>query len=332
MVKIAFVGAAHIHVPGFVKRLLARQDVTTPYVWDHQRERGERVAVSLGAAFRELDDIWNDSSIQAVVICSETVRHEPLVLAAAAAGKHMFVEKPLGMGAVDAYRMAAAIEKAGVLFQTGYFMRGNPINLFLREQVAAGAFGTISRIRHTNCHNGSLRGLFDDEYRWMVDPAQSGCGGFGDLGTHALDILLWLMGDVTSVTARLSVVTGRYGACDESGEGLMTFANGSLGSLAAGWVDVAHPVSLVLSGTEGHAHVANGQLFIQSPHLAGADGKSPWTALPELLPHAFGLFLEAVCGKDAALVRPREAAYRSAVMEAFYQAARSECWVAPRTG
>ena len=83
------------------------------------------------------------------------------MLAAAAAGKHMFVEKPLGMGAVDAYRMAEAIEKAGVLFQTGYFMRGNPIHLFLREQIAAGSFGKITRIRHSNCHAGSLGGWFD---------------------------------------------------------------------------------------------------------------------------------------------------------------------------
>ncbi|MCU0503671.1 MAG: Gfo/Idh/MocA family oxidoreductase, partial [Anaerolineae bacterium] len=141
------------------------------------------------------------SQIDGVVICSETDRHEPLVLAAAAAKKHIFAEKPLGLGATDAYRMAAAIKKAGVLFQTGYFQRGNPLHLFLREQIGAGAFGTITRIRHTNCHAGSLKGWFDTEWRWMADPAQAGVGGFGDLGTHSLDILLWLMGGVKDVTA-----------------------------------------------------------------------------------------------------------------------------------
>ncbi len=331
MLKLAFVGCAHIHTPGFVKRLQARSDVKVAYVWDHQRERAARVAETLGAAYRELDQIWADASVQAVVICSETVRHEALVSAAAAAGKHMFVEKPLGIGGADAYRMAGAIEKAGVRFQTGYFMRGSPVHLFLREQISKGTFGTISRIRHTNCHSGSLRGIFDTDYRWMVDDAQSGCGAFGDLGTHSLDILLWLMGGVTSVAARVSAVTRRYGDCDECGEALLTFANGTLGSLAAGWVDVAHPVSLILSGTEGHAYVANGQLVIQSARLDGADGKSPWTALPEAWPHAFELFLDAVGGKDVPLVSPREAAYRSAVMEALYQAARSDSWVATPT-
>ncbi len=85
----------------------------------------------------DVAEIWADPAIEGVIICSETNRHEPLVLAAAGSGKHLFAEKPLGMGAVDAYRMADAIEDAGVLFQTGYFMRGNPIHLFLREQLAA---------------------------------------------------------------------------------------------------------------------------------------------------------------------------------------------------
>ncbi len=111
--------------------------------------------------------------------------------------------------------MAAAIENAGILFQTGYFMRGNPIFRFLKEQLAAGAFGKVTRLRMSNCHAGSLVGWFDTEWRWMADPVQAGVGAFGDLGTHALDIMLWLMGDVTRVAADIGVATGRYGDCDE---------------------------------------------------------------------------------------------------------------------
>lgn len=332
MVKIALIGCAHIHTPGFVKRLQARPDVSVAYVWDHERARAAGYCDALHAPYAELDDILADATVDGVVVCSETVRHEPLVLAAAAAKKHMFVEKPLAIGPDDAYRMAGAIERAGVAFQTGYFMRGNPSNLFLREQIAQGAFGAISRLRVSNCHAGSLRGYFDSDYRWMADPAQSGCGGFGDLGTHVLDIAIWLMGGVKEVTARTAVVTGRYGDCDESGEGLLVFENGVLGSLAAGWVDIAHPVSLILSGTEGHAYVANGQLFMQSNRVAGADGKAPWSSLPEGWPHAFELFLDKLTGKDVPLVTAREAAYRSAVVAAFYEAAATSAWVRPRSG
>jgi predicted dehydrogenase len=329
MIQVALVGGGHIHTPGFIKRLNDRQNIAVKYVWDHDLERAQRRAEALNSrVVAETDEIWADDSLAAAIICSETDRHEPLVLAGAAAKKHLFVEKPLGLGARDAQTMAEAIEAADILFQTGYFMRGDPIHLFLREQLAAGNFGKVTRFRHTNCHAGSLKGWFDTEWRWMADPAQAGVGAFGDLGTHSLDILLWLMGDVSRVTADIEVATGRYGDCDEYGEGLLKFTNDAIGSLAAGWVDVAHPVSLILSGTEGHAYVANGQLFFQSERIEGADGKAPWSTLPAPWPHAFELFLDALSGQEnVPLVTAREAAVRSAVMEALYEGAKKQTWV-----
>jgi predicted dehydrogenase len=329
--SLAVVGGAHIHTPGFIDRLNKRPDVKVSFVWDHDPARAQKRADALKSqATSELQAIWNDPGIEGVIICSETNRHEPLVLAAAEAGKHLFVEKPLGMGAVDAYRMADAIKKAGVFFQTGYFTRGNPAMRFIKEQLEAGAFGIITRYRHTNCHSGSLGGWFDTEWRWMADRNQAGCGAFGDLGTHALDIMLWIMGPVRSVTASLETATQRYGDIDEYGEGLLEFENNCIGSIAAGWVDIAHPVSLILSGTGGHAYIANGQVFIQCEKIPGADGKSPWTDLPPAWPHAFELFLDALTGKEhPPLVTPHEAAYRSSVMEALYSAAEKHTWVSP---
>lgn len=331
MIQVALVGCAHIHTPGFVKRLQARSDVTVRYVWDTDVARARPHVEALGSQTApSLDAVWNDGEIAGVIICSETGDHERLVAAGAAARKHLFVEKPLGIMAADAFRMASAIEKAGVLFQTGYFMRGQPAHQFLRTHIAQGTFGKITRIRHSNCHAGSLRGLFDTDWRWMADPARSGMGGFGDLGTHSLDIMLWLMGEPQSVTAHVGVATGRYGDCDEYGEGLLLFDGGAIGSLAAGWVDVAHPVSVLVSGVEGHAYVSNGQLFVHSANLPGADGKNPWTDLPPAWPHAFDLFLDAVGGADAPLVAAHEAAQRSSVMQALYEAARTHTWVTPQ--
>ncbi len=329
MKQLALVGCAHIHTPGFVKRLQARDDVTVTTVWDHEFARADKWANETGAQkVNDVRAIWSDDQIDGVIICSETDRHQPLVEAAAAAKKHLFVEKPLGIGPADALAMAAAIEKAGLLFQTGYFQRGNPIHLFLREQIQAGHFGKITRVRHSNCHAGSLGGWFDTDWRWMADLGQAGVGGFGDLGTHSLDILMWLLGDVARVTATVGVATGRYGDCDEYGEGLLEFSNGTVATLAAGWVDVAHPINVIVSGTEGHAYACNNQLFFKSSHVEGADGETPWTALPEAWPHAFELFLDALVGKpNIPLVSPQEAAARNIVMAALYQGANAKEWV-----
>jgi predicted dehydrogenase len=217
-VTLAFVGCAHIHTPGFINLLKGRPDVTVKYVWDHLPARAEKRGAELGAkVVSDLNEVWNDASVSGVVICSETNRHPALVKAASAAKKHQFIEKPLGITAAESVAMAKAIENAGLLFTTGYFMRTDPKHLFLKEQVAAGAFGTITRASAWNCHSGSLGGWFDEKpndpsnsWRWMADVEQAGVGGFGDLGTHSLDILMWLLGDVESVSADVQTVTARY--------------------------------------------------------------------------------------------------------------------------
>ena len=60
----------------------------------------------------------------------------------------------------------------------------------------------VTRVRYSVCHHGAIGGWFDTEWRWMANPTESGCGGFGDLGTHGLDILLWWMGEIESATGR----------------------------------------------------------------------------------------------------------------------------------
>ncbi len=331
MKQVALVGCAHIHTPGFVKRLQARDDVRVAAVWDHDAARAGNWATELGAAVVSSEDaIWDNDKIDAVIICSETNRHEGLVLAAADARKHMFVEKPLGLGAADAYHMARAIDGTGVIFQTGYFQRGLPAHQFIREQIKRGAFGQVTRVRMSNCHAGSLEDWFAPQWLWMTDPEQAGVGAFGDLGTHALDIMMWMLGPAQRVTGDLQSATGHYGEVDEYGEALLEFDGGVIGSLAAGWVDVANAISLVISGTQGYAYVRRGEVFFTNKAVEGADGETPWRDLPAAWPHAFELFLDAVTGAaDVPLVSPQEAADRSAAMEAIYRSAKAGQWLEP---
>jgi predicted dehydrogenase len=334
--QLALLGCAHIHTPGFIKTVLARPDVKIKSVWDHHAPRGQQRADELSARFfGDVRTILDDSEIDGVIICSETDRHETLVLATAKAGKKfIFVEKPLGMGARDGSAMADAMDKIGATFQTGYMVRGGPMVNFIRQQIQEGTFGKITRIRGSNCHSGALGGWFDSkptdpasDWRWMADPKIAGVGAFGDLGTHLLDIMIWMMGDVTEVACTLDHGTARYEGCDETGEALMRFKNGAIGTLAAGWDDVANPVFLLVSGTEGHAAIIDQKLYVTCKNIPGADGKQPFTDLPPEIPAGLNSFLDATVGKPAVLVTAREAAYRSAVMEAMYEAAKQKKWV-----
>lgn len=339
MKQLGYVGVAHIHTPGFVDRLNKRTDeFKVKAVWDADPARAKVTAEKLNTSTVDsMEAILNDDEIESVIIASETNVHEQFVEKFAAAGKNMFVEKPLGMKATDAYAMSKAIDDAGVIFQTGFFMRGQPMNLFIKQLVEDGTLGKITRIRHSNVHSGSIgrwfdagKGWFEDGWMWMTREEEAGVGAYGDLGAHSIDILMWLMGDVDRVTAQVDVALDNY-SCDEFGEGLIRFSNGVIGTLAAGWVDVWDPVRILVAGTEGTVYATgDGKVFLKTDNLDGADG-SEWTDLPEALPHAFDLYLDALNGKDVPLITAKEAADRTAVMEAMYIGAENNTWVQPAT-
>lgn len=328
MRSLAFIGCAHIHTPGFVDAVLKR-GIPVRGVWDQDPDRAQRTAEKLGAEIHQLDAVLTDPAVDAVVITSETNHHLDLVKHVVAAGKPMFVEKPIGCSGHDAWAIARLVEDAGLPFHTGYRMRGSGPSQQIKRWIGEGKFGTITRARASICHSGALGGWFDGEWRWMADLSQAGVGAFGDLGTHGLDLLMWLLGDVELATGTLSMGTARYAGCDELGEGQLRFKSGAIGTLAASWDDVANPISLQIAGTAGHAWVLNDQLFAVIDGIS--DGSSPLLDLPSVS-GGFDGFLDWCEGKPAEFVSASEAASRDAVMEAMYRGAKHARWEAPVMG
>jgi predicted dehydrogenase len=309
-----------------VNALSKRDDVRVKAVYDHDAERAQKRAEQVQASVApDINTILNDREITSVVICSETNRHLELVERSAAAGKHLFVEKPLATSVDEAARIREAVDRAGVVFQTGFFQRTTPQAQFLKQEAAAGHLGTITRMRHSNAHNGSLGGWFDTEWRWIADKAQAGGGGFADLGAHSLDIILWVLrpvcGQPVRYSASLGHATDRYGDIDEFGAGLITFESGAVAILEASWVDPKLRSPIELFGTRGQIQVIDGKIRYFSELVEGADG-GEWTGpLPAQLPGAFDLFFDKLEGKNVPLVSVEEAAEESRVMAELYQAA-----------
>lgn len=322
MKPIGLIGTAHIHTPGFLGQMKER-GVPLAGLWDHDAERAARNSEKTGAPAMELDDLINHPEVGGFVICSETNLHLELVEKAAPRGLPMFVEKPLSASPADSAKMAELMGQHGVAFQTGYFMRGMATVQTLKRLLAEEAFGQVTRVRMSNCHSGAIGGWFDGEWRWMADPKQAGVGAYGDLGTHVIDLLLWLFGPAESVTAALSMGTARYEGCDELGEGLFKMKSGVIATLAAGWDDVVNPYMIQVSGTKGHAMLGN------TLQVAGTDGKLAEVELDPAVPSGFGAFLDVVEGKAADLVSLQEAVERDSVMQALYRGAETNSWVTP---
>ncbi len=333
----AFLGVAHIHTPDFVRRINARSsEIEVKYVYDVDVARGEkRAAEFAGAKFvSDYASILADPDVTSVVICSETVQHLELVTAAAKAGKHIFAEKPIGLGAKDANAMADLIEAAGVTFQTGFFSRSNPVHQFIKREVAAGHLGKLTRIRYSNCHQGLLGGWFATEWKWITDRKLAGGGAFLDLGAHPLDLILSTFvpteGEVVKVAASLGNQTGIAGPeIDEYGTGLLTFKSGAVATVEASWVDPKLRSQIEVFGTKGQIQVTGSDVRFYSELVEGATGDEPVTDLPAAGPHAFELFWDALLGKPLAvpLVPVREAAMGATVMERLYQASGRETTV-----
>ena len=328
-VTLALVGAAHMHTPMFLQMLGTRGDVKVAHVWDHDAARAERHAAQCGAKVaKTVAEVLGDPGVSGVVILSETSLHAELATAAAKAKKHLFIEKPIGVGAKDALEIASAVQQAAVLFTTGYHLRTIPKYIFVKENVDKGNFGKIVRAHCAFSNDCVLQGAFDGELKWTVERRWGALGSFADTGTHALDMLMWIMGDVEAVMADIRSVTNRYPNCDEAGQAMIRFASGVTGTISAGWVEPENPVGLLVAGTEGHAAVFNDRLYLRTKKVRGADGARPWGKLPPGPDHPLLQFASAVAGrKDLPLVTAREAASRVKVMEAMYLSARERKWV-----
>ena len=133
--------------------------------------------------------------------------HAEPTIAAARAGKHVLCEKPLGLTAGESYELWQVAEAAGVHHLCGFNYRFVPAVRLARELVEAGELGEIVHFRARYLQSW---GWDADPELWRFDRAEAGSGAIGDLGAHIVDIARYLVGEMTSVSARVrTIVPGR---------------------------------------------------------------------------------------------------------------------------
>jgi predicted dehydrogenase len=149
----------------------------------------------------------------------------------ARAGKHVLAEKPVAASASDARQIAAAVEQAGIAFQTGYMWRYDEIANRLKRMVAQGAFGQLISVEMTFVTSDVKRRGAD---HYLFDPAASGAGFFSWLACHWLDTLFYVTGRaVVGVTARTGVFGSVPTAVEDGGVAILDLEAASPRSSAA---------------------------------------------------------------------------------------------------
>ena len=230
-IGIGVLSFAHGHVGGYVNRMKDLDDVRLVSAYDDSEERGRAVCGGVGMTYSpHVEDVLNDPEVQAVIIGVETYRHAELAVAAAQAGKHILLQKPMALSLEDCDAIGAAVEKAGVMFSMAFQMRTDPGNIKMREIVNSGELGAIAAVRRRHCIGVLLMPEFlNGESCWHLDPVKN-MGMFMDDATHAADWFHWMLGKPVSVMAEIDNVITNV-APDDNGMALFRFAKGEMGML-----------------------------------------------------------------------------------------------------
>jgi len=166
-----------------------------------------RHAASAQKAAAELGCDWTDdyrtvlarSDVQVVDICTAHDSHEEIAIAAAQAGKHIYLEKPVARDVAEAQRIAAAIKQAGVKCAMTLNFRFFPCVMRAKQLIDEGFVGRVFSF-----HARYFRASYIDANRpmsWRLRKASAGGGVLIDSGAHVVDFVQWLMGDVAEVRA-----------------------------------------------------------------------------------------------------------------------------------
>jgi len=269
-----------------------------------------------------LDALLTDPDVHAVYIATPNALHAGQTIACLNAGRHVLVDKPMALAVDDARRMQAAYNnnrlKLGVLHQ----QRLHPANRDLIRLARSGSLGTLHLVRV------EINMRHDPGDAWRGDPTLAGGGALCDLGPHALDLMLAIAGNITSVDARTSTA-----ALSLHVEDLCT-ARLAFDSRALGLLTVAYCVDdyggrILVGGSEGTAVVTGAMQAAPTCRMAvkpiGGDWQDHTPAEPA------DCFADAIRGFSAAVLHdhdpPADADAGVAVtrlIAAIYESARRE--------
>ena len=243
LVGTGFMGKAHVFGFATAQRVF---DLPINFNMEMVADANEKLASAAGKALgfsrhtAEWRDIIADPDIGLVNITAPNALHKEIALAAIAAGKHVYCEKPLAPSAKDAFEMTCAAEQANIKTQVGFNYLTNPMFALAKEMIEAGELGEIY----------SYRGVHAEDY--MASPEapisfrhdKIGGGALADIGSHALATAEFMLGPIAQVNGYCkTLIPKRPDAngvmhdieVDDVSHVILEFASGISGTIEANW-------------------------------------------------------------------------------------------------
>ncbi|MFG6147816.1 Gfo/Idh/MocA family protein [Halobacillus sp. B23F22_1] len=347
--KIGIVGCGGIANGKQMPSLSKVEAVEMVAFCDIIEERAQTAALDYGAqdakVFTDFYDLLNED-LDVVHVCTPNKSHAEISIAALESGKHVMCEKPMAKTAAEAREMVEAAKRSGKKLSIGYNNRFRNDSQYLKKVSEDGEFGEIY---FAKAH--AIRRRAVPTWGVFLNEEEQGGGPLIDIGTHALDLTLWLMNnyDVRSVIGNVyhklsdnKDAANAFGPWDpkefnveDSAFGFITLKNGATIILESSWalnsLDVGEAKS-TLCGTEGGADMNDGlringekygKLHTTKPEL-DAGGVDFYSGEDESdSDREARLWIESLQNNKEPVVLPEQALVVSEILEAIYQSART---------
>lgn len=305
-------------------------------VVDISAERAQRLAEVNGCQwFTSVEDMLEQAAIDAVAVCTASGSHMEPAIAAANAGKHLIIEKPLEVTPERCDAIVSACARNGVLLSgvlQSRFMRANKL---VKQAVDSGLFGRLL------LGNAEVKWFREKDYYtgsgWRGTWRYDGGGALMNQGIHQVDLLQWMMGPVTAVQAvtRRLVHTGIE--VEDLAVAILQFASGAVGVLEASTgIAPGYPKRLEIHGASGGAIVEDDVLLKSTGIPDDADlqaamlreGECANYATPMAISFAghqmqYADFVDAVIHEHHPQVTGEDACQAVKIITAVYESART---------
>lgn len=341
-IRVGFIGCGAISLL-HMRAYRTVPDVEVVACSDVMPQRAEKFALDNNIAhhFTSHEEMLAAVALDCVSICTPNFAHAVPTVHALEAGVHVLCEKPIAMNAEEAATMVEAANRTGKLLTIGHHMRFNPIAQYLKSLVDQGDLGTIYYGR-----SHALRRRLIPGWGQFHIKSKSGGGPLIDIGVHALDLIIWLMGSPTPATVSGSVYTmfgnrenfynprGEYNRADYDVEDFASayvrFTNGASLSLEASWAahikEEEHYPQLVLGDKAGLEYHPVARPPVPDPVRIYSTSNDTLidtipSGFPVVEPHIEEIrqWIECVRGEKEVIVKPQECLNVQRILDGIYK-------------
>ena len=245
------------------------ENIRIAAVMDPDGDRAKELADQHdAAAYTSLEEILGDDGVQGVHVCSPHSFHVDQVVAAAAAGKHVLVEKPMALSVADCDRMIQACDGADRVLMVGQVMRKYTANLKVRELIADGAIGKVGHLIRRRYGYFDPTGPDSPYGSWYLDVKIGGICVLYGFGTHEYDIMPWLIqSPIGKVYAQGSESTELYKGQKDTYSSIMNHENGAVSVLTQSAVCKPGAHDQYIIGSEGSIVVTGAKITLNGENV-----------------------------------------------------------------